>query len=47
VAKKGEYYTALDCQHLKNEVLFLAIGRDTVAKQIAAGTTLEQKKKIV
>jgi hypothetical protein len=47
VAKKGEYYTALDCRHLKNEVLFLAIGRDTVAKQIAAGTTLEQKKKIV
>jgi hypothetical protein len=47
VAKKGEYYTALDCRHLKNEVLFLAIGRDTVAEHIAAGATLEQKKKIV
>jgi hypothetical protein len=32
VANKGEFYTALDCWHLKNEVLFLAIGHDTVAE---------------
>jgi hypothetical protein len=47
IAKKGEFFTALDCAHLKNEVLFLAIGRDTVAEQIAAGATLERKKKLV
>jgi hypothetical protein len=47
VEKKGEYYIALDCRHVKNEVLFLAISRDTVAEQIAAGATLEWKKKIV
>jgi hypothetical protein len=47
VAKKGEFFTTLDCAHLKNEVLFLAIGRDTVAEQIVAGATLERKKKLV
>jgi hypothetical protein len=47
VAKKGEFYMALDCTHLKNEVLFLARGQDTVLEQIVAGTTLERKKKLV
>jgi hypothetical protein len=37
VVKKGEFFTTLDCAHLKNEVLFLAIGRDMVVEQIAAG----------
>jgi hypothetical protein len=47
VVAKGEFYTALDCAHLKNEVLFLACGRDIVAEQLVAGATLEKKKKLV
>jgi hypothetical protein len=47
VAQKGEFFTALDCAHLKNEVLFLATGRDTVLEQIVAGETVERKKKVV
>ena len=47
VAKNGEFFTTLDSMHLQNEVLFLVIGRDTVAKQIVAGVTLECKKKLV
>jgi hypothetical protein len=47
VARKGEFFTALDCAHLKNEVLFLATGCDTVLEQIVAGETLERKKKVV
>jgi hypothetical protein len=47
LAKKGEVYIALDCWHLKNKVLFLAIGHDTVVEQIAAGAMLEHKKRIV
>ena len=41
------FYTTMDCRHLKNKVLFLAIRRDTIVEQIVAGATLKQKKKIV
>jgi hypothetical protein len=47
MASKGEFFTALDCIHLKNEVLFLATGRDIVLEQIVAGETLERKKKVI
>jgi hypothetical protein len=47
VVAKGEFFSALDCVHLKNKVLFLASSRDTIAEQILAGTTLERKKKLI
>lgn len=47
VERKGEFFTALDCAHLKNKVLFLATGPDTVLEQIVAGKTQERKKKVV
>jgi hypothetical protein len=37
--KEGEFFTTLDCAHLKNKVLFLAMGPNTVLEQIVANKT--------
>jgi hypothetical protein len=44
-ANKGEFYTTQDCQYLKNEVLFLDMERDTIAKQIVVREMLKWNKK--
>jgi hypothetical protein len=36
-ANIGNFFIALDCANLKNDVLFLATGRNSVAEQIAVG----------